>query len=109
MNKIRAYSLQDRGCDTVEANRRLGFEDDRREYGTALGILKAFGVESVALITNNPEKIEAVKAGGVPVVRRIPLAVPLNPLNESYVRTKETRMGHLPGGSGGSAGGGGAP
>lgn len=109
MNKIRAYCLQDGGCDTVEANRRLGFEDDCREYGAALGILKGLEVKSVALITNNPEKIEAVKAGGIPVVRRIPLVVPLNPRNESYVRAKEARMGHLPAENGGSTGEGGAP
>ncbi len=95
MNKIRAYSLQDRGCDTVEANRRLGFEDDHRDYGVAIRILQALDIASVSLITNNPEKIEALKAGGIRVARRIPLLVAPNRFNRTYLETKEAKLGHL--------------
>jgi GTP cyclohydrolase II len=95
MNKIRAYSLQERGLDTVEANERLGFEDDHRDYASAVRILQALGIRSVALITNNPGKIDAVRGAGIPVVRRIPLVVPPNPYNAAYLRTKEAKLGHL--------------
>ena len=95
MNKIRAYSLQEHGYDTVEANHRLGFRNDLREYGTAIRILKVMGVKSIALITNNPGKIEALRKGGLTVARRIPLVIPPNPFNRFYLRTKEMRLGHL--------------
>ncbi len=95
MNKIRAYSLQDGGCDTQEANRRLGFRADLRDYHAAVAILRGLGTKSVALITDNPEKVEAVAAGGVPVLRRIPLTIPPNPFNAAYLATKQTRLGHL--------------
>jgi len=95
MNKIRAYSLQDRGYDTVEANRRLGFQDDQRDYGVAVRILQALGIESVALITNNPEKMEALRKGGVRISHRIPLVIAPNRFNASYLQTKETKLGHL--------------
>jgi len=95
MNKIRAYSLQERGYDTVEANQRLGFEDDLRSYDLAVKILKALDVKSVALITNNPEKIEALVRGGIPIARRIPLVIAPNRFNEEYLKTKESKLGHL--------------
>jgi GTP cyclohydrolase II len=95
LNKIRAYSLQERGYDTVEANQRLGFEDDLRSYDLAVRILKALDVKSVALITNNPEKIEALERGGIPVTRRIPLVITPNRFNEGYLRTKQSKLGHL--------------
>jgi GTP cyclohydrolase II len=95
MNKIRAYSLQERGYDTVEANHRLGFRNDLREYGVAIRILKSLGMKSIALITNNPGKIEALNQGGLTVARRIPLVIAPNPFNKFYLRTKETRLGHL--------------
>lgn len=95
MNKIRAYSLQEQGYDTVEANEQLGFLDDLRDYGVAIEILKSLGMESIALITNNPQKIEAVRKAGVRVVRRIPLVVPPNRHNEDYLKTKERKLGHL--------------
>jgi len=95
LNKIRAYSLQEKGYDTVQANQRLGFEDDLREYDCAVSILKDLGVGSVALITNNPEKIEAVAKGGIRVSRRIPLAVKSNRFNRAYLRTKQSKLGHL--------------
>ena len=95
MNKIRAYSLQERGYDTVEANHRLGFRNDLREYGVAIRVLKTIDMKSIALITNNPGKIEALMKGGLTVARRIPLVIPPNPFNRVYLRTKETRLGHL--------------
>lgn len=95
MNKIRAYALQERGYDTVEANRLLGFRDDLREYSAAVRILKRLKVRSVALITNNPGKIEALERGGIPVERRIPLIVPANRHNAGYLMTKRARLGHL--------------
>ena len=96
VNKIRAYSLQERGYDTVEANQRLGFEDDLRSYDLAVKILRDLGVKSVALITNNPEKIEAVSRGGIPVTRRIPLIIRANRFNQGYLKTKRSKLGHLP-------------
>ena len=95
LNKIRAYGLQERGWDTVEANRRLGFRDDQREYSAAVKILKRLKVKSVALITNNPEKIEALERGGIPVDRRIPLIVSANRHNARYLHTKRAKLGHL--------------
>ena len=95
MNKIRAYSLQERGYDTVDANRRLGFGDDQREYSAAVQVLKRLKVRSVALITNNPGKIEALERGGIPVDRRIPVIVTANRHNAGYLRTKRARLGHL--------------
>jgi GTP cyclohydrolase II len=96
MNKIRAYSLQEKGYDTVEANQRLGFEDDLRDYDLAVRILKALEIKSVALITNNPEKIAALAKGGVAVSRRIPLVVRPNRFNLRYLQTKRSKLGHLP-------------
>jgi GTP cyclohydrolase II len=95
MNKIRAYSLQEQGYDTVEANHRLGFQDDHRDYGPAIRILKALGPKSVALITNNPEKIEALQEGGIRVPQRIPLITRPNAFNQTYLKTKGARLGHL--------------
>jgi len=96
MNKIRAYSLQEEGYDTVEANQRLGFEDDLRDYDVAVRILKELKIKSVALITNNPEKIAALAKGGIPVSRRIPLVVRANRFNQAYLKTKRSKLGHLP-------------
>jgi GTP cyclohydrolase II len=94
-NKIRAYALQARGHDTYEANRLLGFPDDLRCYDIAAEILRDLGVRSVELITNNPLKIEALEAEGIPVVRRVKLASPANPHNAGYLETKRARTGHL--------------
>ena len=96
LNKIRAYSLQEKGYDTVEANQRLGFEDDLRSYEVAVSILKELGIKSAALITNNPEKIAALEKGGIPVSRRIPLVVKPNRFNAVYLKTKQSKLGHLP-------------
>jgi GTP cyclohydrolase II/3,4-dihydroxy 2-butanone 4-phosphate synthase/GTP cyclohydrolase II len=93
-NKIRAYALQEQGMDTVEANRSLGFRDDQRAYDVAAAMLRALGVKSVALLTNNPAKVAGLQADGVDVVRRVPMAVTANEYNASYLATKNARMGH---------------
>jgi GTP cyclohydrolase II len=93
-NKIRAYSLQDRGLDTVEANRALGFRDDERDYEIAAHMLASLNVDSIALMTNNPDKIAQLKRYGVNVVRRIPHVIPPNEFNRYYLLTKAVRSGH---------------
>ena len=94
-NKMRAYSLQDQGFDTVEANHRLGFEDDERDFMLGAEILKSLGFNSVRLMTNNPKKVERMNAAGVRVVERVPLHVGHNPLNAEYLQTKAKKSGHL--------------
>ena len=95
LNKLRAYELQDEGADTVEANERLGFESDLRSYELPGAILRHFGLTKVRLLSNNPEKVEAVEHAGVDVVERIPcLADPVES-TEAYLRTKKDKMGHL--------------
>jgi GTP cyclohydrolase II len=94
-NKIRAYALQDRGLDTVDANLALGLPVDRREYRSAAAVLRHLGVERVRLLTNNPLKQHALEDHGVEVVERVPLAMPPNAVNHDYLRTKADRMGHL--------------
>jgi GTP cyclohydrolase II len=94
-NKMRAYSLQDQGFDTVEANHRLGFEDDERDFRLGSDILKSMGFSSVRLLTNNPRKVEMMTASGVEVVERVPLAVGENLHNRAYLATKASKSGHL--------------
>jgi len=95
LNKLRAYELQDEGADTVEANERLGFESDLRSYELPGAILGHFELKKVRLLSNNPEKVEAVERAGVEVVERIPcLADPVES-SEAYLRTKKDKMGHL--------------
>lgn len=94
-NKIRAYALQDRGLDTVDANRRLGFADDARDYRVAAGMLKALKVDAVRLLTNNPNKVAGLEAAGVEVVERVAHHLPTNPHNADYIATKKSRSGHL--------------
>ena len=94
-NKIRAYALQQEGADTVDANRMLGFEDDPRVYEVARAILRDFEINSVRLMTNNPEKVEALREGGLEV-ERVPMVVEPSLHNRSYIDTKRDRMGHLP-------------
>jgi GTP cyclohydrolase II len=94
-NKIRAYALQDTGLDTVDANLALGLPVDRRDYASAAEILRQLGLTRVRLLTNNPLKSAALKRHGIQVVERVPIAVPPNPLNSAYLRTKADRMGHL--------------
>jgi GTP cyclohydrolase II len=93
-NKMRAYAFQDDGLDTVDANMMLGFDDDERHYGVAARMLRMIGVNRVALLTNNPGKLEALSAGGVEVCARIPLHTEINPENRRYLATKAARAGH---------------
>lgn len=93
-NKIRAYELQSRGADTVDANRILGLPDDARRYDVAAEMLEWLGVSSVKLMTNNPAKVSALRELGVDVTGRISVVVPTNPLAASYLDTKRRRMAH---------------
>ncbi|MDI3317558.1 MAG: GTP cyclohydrolase II [Bacillota bacterium] len=92
--KIRAYELQDQGLDTVEANLALGHPADARDYGVAAQILGALGVRAVRLMTNNPAKVEGLRAYGVEVVERLPLRVPASPWAEAYLEAKRRKLGH---------------
>lgn len=94
-NKMRAYSLQDQGFDTVEANHRLGFDDDERDFRIGAEILKRMGFGSVRLLTNNPAKIERMRAEGIDVVERVPLKVGETAHNHGYLATKAAKSGHL--------------
>jgi 3,4-dihydroxy 2-butanone 4-phosphate synthase/GTP cyclohydrolase II len=94
-NKMKAYALQDKGLDTVEANFRLGFVEDKRDYFAAAKILKDLGVKSILLITNNPKKIQGIKKYGIKVEGRIPLITKPNEYNERYLKTKKEKLGHL--------------
>jgi len=94
-NKMRAYSLQDQGFDTVEANHRLGFEDDERDFRIGARMLGEMGVGRVRLLTNNPRKVEMLQGCGVQVVERVPLRAGENPMNIDYLRTKAAKSGHL--------------
>ncbi|MCH8616927.1 GTP cyclohydrolase II [Sphingomonas sp. SM33] len=95
-NKLRAYALQDRGLDTVEANLRLGFGDDERDYAHAAAILRKLGIEEVRLLTNNPRKVEALEAEGIKVAERVAHHMPANPHNADYLQVKRAKSGHLP-------------
>jgi GTP cyclohydrolase II len=95
LNKLRAYELQDQGADTVEANERLGFKADLRSYQLPGEILRYFQLSSVRLLSNNPEKVEAVERAGIRVAERIPCQVAPLDSTEIYLRTKRTKMGHL--------------
>ncbi len=95
-NKLRAYTLQDQGRDTVQANIELGYEADERNYEVAVRILRSFSIDSVRLLTNNPLKIEGLESEGISVVERVPV-VPdqISPLLRSYLEAKTKKMGHL--------------
>jgi GTP cyclohydrolase II len=95
MAKLQAYELQDQGRDTIEANLELGYKADCRAYELPAEILKMLDVKSVRLITNNPEKVEALVSAGIEVVERISAEVPSEPTNERYLETKREKMGHL--------------
>jgi GTP cyclohydrolase II len=95
LNKLRAYQLQDQGADTVEANERLGFDSDLRSYALPGAILQYFGLKAVRLLSNNPEKVEAVEKAGVQVIERVPCLADVLDTREAYLRTKRERMGHL--------------
>ena len=94
-NKLRAYALQDQGFDTVEANHRIGFEDDERDFRVGAEILRQLGVGRVRLMTNNPAKVAMMEASGIGVAERVPLAVGRGPLNDAYLATKAAKSGHL--------------
>jgi len=95
INKIRAYALQDKGADTVEANEKLGFEVDAREYQQCAEILFDLGLCKVRVMSNNPEKLKALEAAGLRVVERIPIEVDADEPAAHYLRTKKEKMGHL--------------
>lgn len=95
LNKIRAYELQDGGADTVEANERLGFAADQRDYSICQPMLDHLGIRSVLLMTNNPRKVKALEGFGVRVAERRPLEIGLNPHNSKYLATKAGKLGHM--------------
>lgn len=95
INKLRAYELQDAGLDTVEANRRLGFADDARDYEFAAEALKALGIRAVRLLSNNPDKVQQLQRAGVRVVERVPCRPRTSRHSASYLRTKKNKLGHL--------------
>lgn len=94
LNKIKAYQLQDQGADTVEANQKLGFEADLRDYTICYDMLSHLGIVSLKLMTNNPRKVNALEAGGLKVVERLPIQVGRNPHNDAYLTTKASKLGH---------------
>ena len=94
-NKMRAYSLQDQGFDTVEANHRLGFEDDERDFRLGASLLRRMGFSAVRLLTNNPAKMAMLQASGVAVTERVPLRVGEGRHNAAYLATKAAKSGHL--------------
>ena len=95
LNKLKAYKLQEDGVDTVEANHRLGFKEDLRDYGMGAQMLYMLGVRNMRLMTNNPRKIVGVQGHGLQVVERVPLEIEKNPGNQRYLETKKHRLGHL--------------
>lgn len=95
MAKLKAYELQDDGLDTVEANERLGFKADQREFALPAEILKALRVSQIRLLSNNPDKVAALERGGIRVVERVPCEVSVNAHAEDYLKTKKEKMGHL--------------
>ena len=95
MAKLQAYELQDSGLDTIEANVRLGFKADHRDFTLPAEILKALGIMQVRLLSNNPDKVEALERSGVRVVERVPCEVTPSPHAEEYLKTKKEKMGHL--------------
>jgi GTP cyclohydrolase II len=95
LNKLRAYELQDQGADTVEANERLGFDSDLRSYALPVAIMQYLGLKAVRLLSNNPEKVEAVESAGIQVTERVPCLADVLETREAYLRTKKEKMGHL--------------
>jgi len=95
MAKLKAYALQDEGLDTVEANEKLGFKADHREFALPAGILKALGLKEVRLLSNNPDKVAALERAGVKVTERVPCEVASQPYAEEYMKTKKEKLGHL--------------
>ena len=95
MNKLLAYELQDSGHDTVEANHQLGFEADHRNYELCAEALRYFGVSRLRLMSNNPQKFDALEAAGLNVVERVPIEIAPSDGTQNYLRTKKAKLGHL--------------
>jgi len=95
INKIRAYALQDKGADTIEANLRLGLDVDLREYEQCVEILKDLGVRKVKVLSNNPDKIYAMRKGGLEIVERVPIEFKPSKDTQKYLSVKKFQMGHL--------------
>src|SRR5215472_13192137 len=95
MNKLRAYELQDRGLDTVEANESLGFAADARDYDFSAQILKQLGATRIRLLSNNPEKVRQLERAGIEVVERVPCQPRISKISRAYLKTKKKKMGHL--------------
>jgi len=95
INKLRAYALQDKGMDTVEANLALGFPEDMRDYGVGAQILADLGIKKVRLMTNNPKKIAGLSGYGIELVERVPLQMNHNEKNEYYLKTKKEKLGYM--------------
>src|SRR5215469_13112169 len=95
MNKLRAYELQDRGMDTVEANEELGFAADSRDYGFSAEALRLLGVKKVRLLSNNPDKVQQLENSGIHVAERVPCRPRTSRLSRAYMETKRTKLGHL--------------
>jgi 3,4-dihydroxy 2-butanone 4-phosphate synthase/GTP cyclohydrolase II len=93
-NKIRAYELQDQGLDTVEANERLGFKADQRDYGIGAQILGDLGVRTMRLLTNNPRKFVGLEGYGLSVIESLPLEIPVSETTRRYLKTKKEKLGH---------------
>lgn len=94
-NKVKAYSLQDQGMDTVEANLHLGFDDDMRDYRVAGAMLDLLGVKSIKLMTNNPNKVQGLEEAGIRISSRLPIKTLANPFNANYLNVKKNKSGHL--------------
>ncbi|AAM67819.1 GTP cyclohydrolase II [Buchnera aphidicola] len=95
LNKIKAYSLQDKGLDTVEANQKLGFSADERDFSLCADIFNILNIKKIRLLTNNPFKVDMLIASGIEIVERIPIIVEKNDKNAHYLKTKAEKMGHL--------------
>jgi GTP cyclohydrolase II len=95
MNKLKAYEWQDRGMDTVEANQKLGFAADSRDYQFSAAVLRKLGVRRVRLLSNNPDKVQQLEQAGIRVVQRIPCRPKTSRLSQAYLRTKKDKLGHL--------------
>jgi len=95
VNKMKAYELQDKGLDTVEANKALGFKPDLRDYGIGAQILADLGLSTIVLLTNNPRKIVGIEGHGLRVSRRIPLEIKPTRANQKYLRVKKKKLGHM--------------
>ncbi len=95
MNKLRAYELQDGGMDTVEANEKLGFAADARDYDFSAQILKKLGAKKIRLLSNNPEKVRQLETSGIQVVERVPCQPRISKISRGYLKTKKRKMGHL--------------